>query len=288
MPHRLLLVFVLAALPALPVSKEILQLQRDIALLQDQLSKLQRSVDERFAVTQQLLNQNLDASGKLSSSLAVLERVVQGQEKVLTAPVANISTRVDTLAGQFQALRESVDEMNSKLSKLQQQVLDIKNIVSTVPAPPPPSAPTQAPPPQVQAESLYKNALRDYMAGNFDLAGAQFTQYVSLFGNTELAADAQYYLGEIFYQQRQYDQAVAAFDQVLERYAEGKRTPEAQYKKGMALLQQKKRDAAAREFRGVIKKYPNTPAAAQATEALRGMGLAARTPPSKTSKARRR
>lgn len=294
MLQRLSLVLFLAVSPAFPVAKEILQLQRDMALLQDQVRSLQRSLDTELAKTQQLLNQNLDAATRLSNSLAILERMVQGQEKALVGPISTVNTRVDTLVSQFQALRDAVDEMNARLSKLQQQVVDVKNIVSTVPPPSsgPPAGPsaTHSATPPVQAESLFKNALRDYQTGNFNLAGPQFTDYIKYFGHTEQAADAQFYLGEIFYQQGQYDEAVDAFDQVLERYPEGKRTPDAQFKKGQAFLKQGRRDAAAREFRGVITKYPNTTAAKLAADALKGLGLSARTPPppSKSTKPTRR
>ncbi len=271
MSYRLLLAFALMAGPAFPVAKEILQLQRDLALLQDQIRALQRSFDEKLAVTQQLLNQNLEAANRLSTSLAVLEKTVHGQEKVLVAPVANVSSRVDTLATQFQALRDAVDEMNSKLSKLQQQVLDVKNAVTTLP--PPPASQPSAPVQQISAESLFKNAFRDYQASNFNLAGAQFTDYVKMFPNTDQAADAQYYLADIFYQQGQYDQAEAAFQQVLERWPESKRAPDALYKKGMSLLKQGRGDAAVREFRAVQSKFPRSPAATQAKEALSGMGM---------------
>ena len=276
MRYRLLVILACLAAPALPVAKEILQLQRDMALLQEQVRSLQRGFDTELAKTQQLLSQNLDASNRLATALAVLEKAVHGQEKVLVGPVASVNTRVDTMATQFQALRDAVDETNSRLSKLQQQLVDIKNIVSTLPPPAAP-APTPAAPatPPVQAETLWKNALRDYQTGNFNLAGPQFNDYIKYFSATEQAAEAQYYLGEIFFRQSQFAEAVDAYDLVLERYPEGKRTPDAQYKKGMAYLKLSKRDAAAREFREVLRRFPRTPAATQAGEALRGLGLSA-------------
>jgi len=266
--------FLAAAAPVLAVDKEVLQIARDLAQLQQEVRAMQRSLDKDLAETKLLLNQNLEAAKALAINLAVLEKVMQAQEKILVAPVANLNTRVDTLASQFQSLRESVEEMSAKLSKVQQQVVDIKNIVSTVPPPAPVPA---APPPQVQAEALYKNALRDFQSGNFNLAGPQFTEYVKLFGHTELAADAQYYLGEMFYQQKDYDQAAEAFQRVLERFPAATRASDAQYKKGLSLLKQGQRDGAAREFREVIARFPRTPAADQASEALRGLGL--RPPP---------
>jgi tol-pal system protein YbgF len=292
-----LLIVACGAWPALPVAKEILQLQRDMAQLQEQVRTLQRAFDAELAKTQQLLSQNLEASNRLATALAVLDKTVHNQEKVLVAPVATVNTRVDSMASQFQSLRDAVDELNSRLSKLQQQVADVKNIVSTVPPPtaaPPTgsgSPPAAASAPPVQSETLWKNALRDYQAGNYNLAGPQFTDYIKYFGSTEQAAEAQYYLGEIFYQQRDWAAAADAFDLVLERYPEGKRTADAQYKKGMSLLRQNKRDDAAREFREVIRRFPRTPAANQSAEALRGLGLsptAPRPPASKTSAARRR
>lgn len=274
MRFRLLLAFAIATLPAFPVAKEILQLQRDLAQLQDQVRNLQRAVDERMAVSQQLLNQNLDALGKLSTSLAVLEKAIHGQEKVLVAPVANVSARVDTLAGQFQALRDAVEEVNSKLSKLSQQVVDVKNVVTSLP-PPASAQPAAAAPatPPVSAENLFRNATRDFQAANYNLAGPQLSDYIKLFGSTEQAADAQFYLGEIFYSQQQYDQAVDAYSLVLDRYPEGKITPDAQYKKGMSLLKQGRSDDASREFREVLRKFPRSDAAAQCKEALAGLGL---------------
>ncbi len=293
MRYRVILVLLCAAWPAFPVAKEILQLQRDLAQVQEQLRTLQRAFDTELAKTQQLLNQNLDASNRLASALAVMEKTIQNQEKVLVAPVATVNSRVDTMASQFQSLRDAVDELSSRLSKLQQQVADVKNIVSSVP-PPASSAPSgpvspQAAAPPISADTLWKNALRDYQAGNYDLAGPQFNDYIKYFGSTEQAADAQYYLGEIFYQQKNYREAADAYDLVLERYPEGKRTADAQYKKGMSLLRMNKRDDAAREFREVIRRFPRTPAATQAAEALRGLGLSpAVSRPSSKSSARRR
>lgn len=278
MSYRWLLALILTAAPAFPVAKEILQLQRDLALLQDQVRSLQRALDERGAVTQQLLNQNLEAANRLATSLAVLDKSVHGQEKVLAGPVAAVASRVDTMATQFQALRDAVEELNSKMSKLQLQIVDIKNTVTALP-PPAPAQPQQPAVTQVSAEDLFKNSLRDYQASNFNLAGPQFTDYVKLFPNTDQAADAQYYLGDIFYQQGQYDQAESAFQQVLERWPESKRAPDAMYKKGMSLLKQGRGDSAARELRSVVAKHPRSTAATQAKEALAGLGIRSEAPP---------
>jgi tol-pal system protein YbgF len=295
LPRRFVLVFLLAALPAFPVSKEMLQLQRDVAQLQDQVRNLQSAFDKQLAVTEQLLNQILtqstEANGQISNRLGALEKGLQDQGKALspvTQGLASANSRVDNLGGQLQALRETVDEVNSKLSRMQQQMVDLKNLATNIPPPTQPPGATSGPggATQISAESLYSTALRDYQGGNYPLAGPEFTQYVQLYGNTDHAVDAQYYLGDILYQSAAYDKAAEAFDQLLERYPDGPRTPDAQYKKGMCLVKLGKRDAAAREFRGVISKFPSSDAAGASKEALKSLGLSARSGPA--AKARKK
>ena len=79
----------------------------------------------------------------------------------------------------------------------------------------------------MSAEKTYTDARRDLQTGNADLASQEFTQYLTYFPNTELAASAQYYLGEIAYNKANYTGAIQAFDAVLERYPQNPKTPDA-------------------------------------------------------------
>jgi hypothetical protein len=64
----------LALAPALfGANKEMVQLQRDVALLQDDVRTLQRSLDEKMAALRTLVEQTYSATGKAGTSIAVLE-----------------------------------------------------------------------------------------------------------------------------------------------------------------------------------------------------------------------
>lgn len=69
------------ALPAGAVAKEIIQLQRDVALLQQQLRDLQRSVDEKTAVLKTLVEQALDAVNRMNLTVSNLERAVRENKR---------------------------------------------------------------------------------------------------------------------------------------------------------------------------------------------------------------
>lgn len=54
-----LVVFVISA-PVFGASREMVQLQRDVSLLQDDVRSLQRTVDEKLATLNTLIQQTLD------------------------------------------------------------------------------------------------------------------------------------------------------------------------------------------------------------------------------------
>ena len=128
----------------------------------------------------------------------------------------------------------------------------------------------QAPPP----DQLYNDGLRDYNANKNDLASQEFTQYLQAYGNTDLAGNAQFYLGEIAYRQGNFAGAVQAYNKVLDQYPGGNKTAAAQLKKGYALLELGQRDAGVQELRSLISRYPKSPEALQARDRLTKLGAA--------------
>ena len=281
--------FVCAAL-ALPGAlsaqkKEIVELQRDIALLQDQVRTMQRSMDEKLAAVQVLLQQTLDTANKTNTSVAVLESGFRDRmrdfEKQLGAPTVALGSKVDTMASEFSALKESVADVSSRLGKVQTQIVDLGNAIKIMNAPPTPPPPTGGmgaaggPPPGMTARGLYDNAQRDMGSGNADLALQQFQDYLKFYGDTELAPNAQFYVGQIHYNQKDYEAALSAFDMVLEKFPDNTKTPDAMFMKGRTLLLQGKHTAAATQFRELIKRFPSSDSAAKAKVELKNLGLSA-------------
>jgi tol-pal system protein YbgF len=286
---RRVLLPTLLLLPSLcpAASREIVELQRDVALLQEQVRTMQRSLDERLGALTTLVQQNIDSSNKANTSVAVLESFMRDrlrdQEKLVTGPVAGLGAKVDQMSTDFQAVRESVTDLTARMGKLQQQITDLSNAVRTMqaPAPPPGSSPgvpgagSGPAASQIPAETLYQNALRDRSGGKYDLALQQFAEYLKSYGNTDLAPNAQYYTGDIHYTQGDYETALKDFDTVLERYPENNRSPDARYMKGQALLKLGRRTAAAKEFQELIRLYPNSNLATKARAQLHDLGLSA-------------
>lgn len=267
------------------------EIQRDVAnLIQDvkTLSATVAAIDERTKATQ-------DTAQKSSANLATMDSALRSTVKEqLGAPVAAMNTRLDAMANEFQSVRESVVDVNNRLSKLQAQLEDIANAVKTLqapPAPPPGAAGTQlsgaapaGPPPGMSAQQLYDSAMRDRSGGQLDLAMQGFQQYLQWYPNTELAPNAQFYIAQIHYDRGQWDDALKAFDAVLERYSENSKTPDAMYMKGMTLLRSGQRNEAAKEFLNVVQQFPRSEVAGKARTQRAALGL--RTPSPTKSRSR--
>ncbi len=286
---RFVLVAALAPVVVFAQKKEVLEMQRDVLLMQDQVRTLQRTVDEKMAALTVLVQQSVDAANKANTAVALMERQLddrmKGQEKSVAAPVAGLSSKVDTLADEFRFVRETINEMNSKMSKLNTQMTDISQTVATLQTPPEPppaagpgggSASSATPPPGVTAESLYSAALKDKSRSSYDLALAQFQDFLRWYDNTDLAPNAQFHIGDIYYAQGNYEKAIEAFNMQLEKYPENtNKNPDALFMKGRSLMQLGRRSDAATEYRALIQKYPRTEPSDKARAELKNMGLSA-------------
>lgn len=285
----ILLLAVASPLAAQKTNDLIRELQRDVALMQDNLRMLNSKFDEKMAVVTTLLQQALDEAKSANKSVAVLDRQLRDslkeQQNLVAAPVATLGSKVDQMGQDFLGLRESVQDLSARMAKLQAQLTDVALAVKTIKEPPPPPPPATGggsggPPPGASAQQVYESALRDKNGGNLDLAMEQFRNYLAWFPNTELAPNAQFYIGEIHYYKENFDEAIQALDQVLEKYPENNKTADALYMKGMALFKSGKKSQAGQVFGDVIKNYPNTDVAKKAAAMRRALGLPVTAPPS--------
>ncbi len=247
--------------PAWGVSKEILQLQTQMQMMQDQMTSMQRSFDERMGVMRNLVEQNTDSMNKLAGSIDKLQTSLQKQN-------ADGASRVDQFSGQIQSLNDSIDELKARLGKVSKQLDDLQAAQQTVAAQTAQTAQVaqaaqqqqQAPPPDV----LYNNGLRDYTSGKTDLATQEFTDYLKFYPNTDLAGNASFYLAEIEFKAGNYAQAAKDYDKVLENFPSGNKVAAAHLKKGYSFAELGQKDAAIAELQTLIQRFPRAPEAAQA------------------------
>jgi tol-pal system protein YbgF len=259
---------------AADTKSQLIQIQTQLQIMQDNMARMQQTFDERMGAMRDLVTAQTDNVNKMGTA-------VQNLQKSLGAQTNDASSKVDQISGQVQALHDSVDELKARLAKVSKQLDDMQSAQQNIVNPPTGAGTSSAPGPggsaKLQAppaDMLYNSALGDYNAGKNDLASQEFAQYVQVYGNTDLAGNAQFYLGEIQYRQGNYAGAVDSYNKVLDQFPGGNKGAAAQLKKGYALLELGKRDAAVQELRSLMSRYPKSPEAIQAKERLTKLGAA--------------
>jgi len=278
--------------PALAVAREIIELQRDVTTLLQGQKDMGTQITQDHTVMRTLIEQSNDTVGKLNGTMSGLQKSVQDVQ-------ANSGARLDTMSTQVQGLSDNLEEIKSRLGKLNQQLVDVQNTIQSLDAKisggaaPAGSAPSTTPTgasaaplssspaatsptgPAPSADTLYSNGLRDITSGKYDLARSEFEDYLKYYGDTDLASNAQFYLGEIAYSQRQYSQAVTEYDKVLTNYPKSFKLAPARLKKGMALIELGQKTSGVKELREVVKRYPGTEEERRARAKLKELGVAA-------------
>ena len=254
------LVVALLPTPAYPVAKEIIRIEAAVARLESDMRDMRSTLDERMGMMRQLMEQTTDAINKLNVVTEQVQRSIQGS-------VAAQGTKVDSVAGNVQGLQDSLEDVKARLSNLSDQVAQVRVSVETLQTPPTPGSGAGAPP--QSPEELYQNGLRDLQGGKLELALQQFQDYLRYYPETELAGNAQFYVGEVLYRQGKLRKAIEAYDLVLERYPNGNKTAGAHLKKGFALLELKRRTSGVRELRELIRRFPRSEEAKLARQRLR-------------------
>jgi tol-pal system protein YbgF len=249
--------------PASAANRDIVQLQTQVDQLQQAMTQMKQSFDERMGVMKSMMEQNTVIANKVSVAIDNLQSSINRQQ-------TDRAGQVDQISGQIQALNDTMDELKVRLAKLSKQFEEMQAAQQSMAAQQTEAQQkaqqmAAAPPPDV----LYNNALRDYNGGKNDLATQEFGDYVKYYPDTDLAGNADFYLAEIEFKDGDYPKAIANYDLVLQNFPSGNKAASAQLKKGFALLELGKKEDGEQELKHVIQRYPRTQEAMQARDRLR-------------------
>lgn len=251
------------AMPARAANREHEQILADIRMLQEQAQRLQLAI-----VT-------------IGETLKALMAKIDEQGAATRKGFADQKLTTDTVASDLRILREKLDETNVRLTSLSQEVVGLREIIPQTPAPmpidpnapPPEGAASGTPPPAPMGTGttprrLFDMAFADYTAGQWSLAIQGFETYLKTYPKSELADDAQYYIGESYSADSRFREALAAYQRVISDYPDSDLLPEAWYEVGASYERLGQPDRARDAYEHVVKQFPETDAARLARQRL--------------------
>jgi tol-pal system protein YbgF len=160
----------------------------------------------------------------------------------------------------FRELKASVEGMSRRGEAHPSPSASSRIVVVNKGASPGESAPAE--------QDAYMKAFGLFSSNNYGGAIEAFEAFISAYPGSEYAGNAQYWIGECYYTQRDYLRALDAFNKVIANYPRGNKAADALLKIGYSQISLNERDKARTTLETVVEKYPRTPAAAKARERL--------------------
>jgi tol-pal system protein YbgF len=221
------------------------ELKNEVVVLERQVRSLQEAQDRNSGQLNALITQIIDN----------VSAIRQAQGRVAEGSMSAIS--------EVGGIGERLSATNQRIDRLSEQLAELKKLVENLPKLPTFTQITPGNPDQ-----LFAAAYGDYSRGNYDLALSEFRQYVETYPTSEMADNAQYWIGEVYFSKRQFNEAISEFDRVITLFARGDKVPAARFKKGLALVELGQTEAARAEFQAIIKLFPRSNEATLARQQL--------------------
>ena len=215
-----------------------------------------------YNTSQSALDSLLTSQAALAKRIDVMERKLDLTREGAAASRAATDTRLLEISQRLDVLDGKLDESGARVSRLSMKVDTVNQKITT-------SDSTHATPAKTaDPETMYQAAYSDIAAGRYALARESFQTYLKTYPGTEVADNAQYWIGESYYGTGDFANAIVEFQKVLDIYPKGDKVPAAMFKMGLSQARLKQTAESQKTYRALIQKYPKSPEAALAKERL--------------------
>ena len=219
--------------------EELIRLQNEVKIIQRQFQEFSESYNEHLGAVHSLVIQLNDEIARTNSTLSRMG-------VALNSRTEDARGQETSLLGEIRELSEKIDNAAIGITVLAQQFNDYKLQASMRPG----AASS------LSAETMFNQAMRDYMQEDFDMAIEGFTIYVDSYPAGESAARALLYIGDSYSSLNRLKEASDAFSRVINEYPQVAVVPSALYKRGRIETVLDARENAIADFRDIIERFP--------------------------------
>jgi tol-pal system protein YbgF len=234
-------------------------LQEDLAASRAAMLRADSARAVQIAQVAATLGSVTDSVRSANSRLERWQATATGELRSIQEQLIQVQQLTGASQGQLDRLRAELEESNSRAQAAPAPA--VPGDTTRAGASPAPAGPGPA--------TLYRLAREQLERGSHATARAGFQELLAQHPTSDLAPDAQYYIGESLAAEGNPAAADSVFNLVVATYPRAPRAASALYKHGL-FLQKAKRDREARQvFQSVIDKYPRSDEADLAREQLR-------------------
>lgn len=200
-----------------------------------------------------------------SVNLSPEQRITRLEQQMNNFMQSNSAARIDQLQQQVNQLQGQLDQQTHQLQQLQDQQksfyedIDQRLMQLKTPAVAPNVPPAR--PASTNEQTTYQQAFAVLNTKKYAEAASSFQYYLKQFPQGQYAANAHYWLGEIYYLQNKPALAAEQFQLIVTQYPKDQKLPDALLKIAFIHDDAGKHAQAKQELQNIIKQFPGTPAA---------------------------
>ncbi len=225
--------------------KEIVQFKDVAAYLRLKADALQQENYELKKMLQEL-NRNLlavqDETRRTKADLLTEIDLLKNQIQIVSSRLEDNTYRMSHLIQKTGPVTPSIATKDTLASAPESDVAAMQSILATEDDP----------------LKIYNAAYLDLSKRNYQLALQGFQQFLARFPQSDLADNAQYWMAEAYYAQKDMKKAIENFKKVVENYPRGDKVAAALLKIGYCYLTMDNQIEGKKYLRAVIERFPNS------------------------------
>jgi tol-pal system protein YbgF len=267
------ILFSLSSCVTVATDQDIMRINDQVALLNNKVAGLQTSMDA-------MGNRESTLSKSLSGDLENRLSAVRGNQAQMVAETDRIKENMDRLSGQVEesshlakraierdttqqdAMRAAIADLGKRVEELERSAKEMKDYLGLLHAKEQKPAQVEVPKPEEKKispeEALYEKTLAVYKSGDLEKAIAGFNDFIKAYPKSDLADNAQFWIGECQMSLKRYEQAILAYQQVIKGYPKGNKVPSAMLRQALAFQAIKDDTSAKLLFKKLIRNYPQS------------------------------
>lgn len=242
------------------VKTRLFSVERDLGGVRDESKQGIGSIQKEYKT-------DVTEVRKLAADIQASMDSLRSDIQALNGKTDDLAVAVKKPADDLARYREDADKrifaLEDRVVKLQAALDELNTKVSGLAQPKKEEAATP--------ESLYTKGLEAFKAGDMPGARDIFTKFLDQYPRHDLAANAQYWVGETYYNEKGCEAAILAYQEVIKQYPGKEKVPAAMLKQAMCFRAIKDIKSARYVLKKLEEGFPKSDEAKKAKAILKEM-----------------
>lgn len=256
------------------IRRDINQLQKESLIVKNDLNTLKEKTsgaakEESFNVVRQSQAETQSLLSNVSRDLQTLSGRFDENKYFTEKALKNSAAETDIIKAQITSIEGQIKDIRKKLDALESQVKQKEELSEKKPEGTEskfgkpgkePHKEKQPAEPVASADktSKYKAAYNMFNVEKYKEARQMFGAFLKEFPNDELSDNAQFWIAETYYREKDFEGAIFEYEVLLKKYPNSKKTSSALLKQGLSFVEMGDKKTGKIILEQLIERYPDS------------------------------